>query len=176
MCEITLLGTDYKTILYTRLNSNSSTGSGRIIHHPSITSKILIQGQMWLVPEDSDVKLVLHQSSYLYYHFIKRVTLHIPDSHSLHALRPPQVGDHDLHQPGQVYVVLPAPLRPGQGVIEHHGPGVSNVLPRVWAVLYLEVGDPLLNLSVCMLTVCCASRHFTSSNISSGVKLMACTL
>ena len=107
----------------------------------------MIQGQFWSVPGESDVNLVLCQSSYLYYHFINRVTLHIPDSHRLHPLRPPQVGDHDLHQPRQVDVVPPAPLRPGQRVIEHHGPGVGDVLSRVGAVLDLEVRDPLLNLS-----------------------------
>ena len=61
--------------------------------------------------------------------------LHIP-ALSL-SLRPPEVGDHDLHQPRQVDVMLPAPLLPGERVIKHHGPRVSDVLSRVRTVLYL---------------------------------------
>ena len=102
--------------------------------------------------------------------------LHIPASL---CLCPPEVGDHDLHQARQVDVMLPAPLLPGERVVKHHGPRVSDVLSRVGAVLYLEVGDPLLDLSVvgqCKHRGCCLLSHFTSSNISSGVKLIACTL
>ena len=57
-----------------------------------------------------------------------------------------EVGDHDLHQAGEVNVVLPAPLLPGQLVVKHHGPAVSNLLPAVRAVGDLQLRHPLLYL------------------------------
>ena len=57
-----------------------------------------------------------------------------------------EVGDHDLHQAGEVNVVLPAPLLPGQLVVKDHGPAVSNLLSAVRAVGDLQLGHPLLDL------------------------------
>ena len=59
-----------------------------------------------------------------------------------------EVSDHDLHQAGEVDVVLPAPLLPGQLVVEDHGPAVSYLLSAVRAVGDLQLRHPLLHLQV----------------------------
>ena len=57
-----------------------------------------------------------------------------------------EVGDHDLHQPGEVDIVLPAPLLPGKLVVKDHGPAVSYLLSAVRAVGDLQLRHPLLYL------------------------------
>ena len=86
-----------------------------------------------------------------------------------------QVSDHYLHQLGQVDVVLPVPLLPGQLVVEDHGPAVRYLLPGVWTVGDPQVRNPFLDLTTKMLLVSAipSQGSLTSSNISSGVKLMA---
>ena len=87
-----------------------------------------------------------------------------------------EISYHYLHQLGQVYVVLPVPLLPSQLVVKHHRPAVRYLLPGVGAVGDPQVWHPFLDLTVRILHITVLfsqSPQLTSSNISSGVKLMA---